>query len=501
MASWWRNLLGLNTRASSPEGTSLEGGVVVASSASRNAPRRGTRELMIAYREQPWLRAVAGRIARGVASVEWEVYVRVEEPLRQRVRRRHRHSPSGRFADVAGVPAFRWGRDRSVRDVRLVTGSAEQRARRRRELAAAGLLREVPDHPLLELLAHPNAEITGRSSLQMTQTWIDLKGEAFWLITRAKGVPTGFLAVPPHWVSATPTDQRRTFKLSFQSLQAEIPASDVVWFRDPDPENPYGRGTGVAEALGDELETDEYAAKYVKNFFFNNGLPSAIVSFEGGTVDSVKRTEEKWNAQHGGYMNAHRVHFGLGKMNAQKLDASFKEQEIGPLRKAQRDTVAQVFGVPPEMIGIIENSNRSTIDAAAYIYVLGVEYPRCEFLRSEMQQKLVPMFDADLCLEAEVSVPDDENHALAVMNGMKGAFSLNEWRGAAGYEPLPEFDGVFPPLAMPGQEPAAPPSSTPDPAPELEPEDQGGEADDAPLPGEEKSVPSDPPWAKELLIG
>jgi HK97 family phage portal protein len=497
--SWWRDLLGLSKRAVSvPQGMALNDGLAMASSSFRAPPRRGTRELIAAYRESPWLRAVAGRIARGVASVEWEVYVRAEEPLAQKTGRRERSSPSGRFSDVAGVPAFRWGRDFAVRDVKLQTGSTQQRAARRRELAAAGLLREVVDHPLLELLANPNTEITGRSSLQMTQTWIDLKGEAFWLIGMKDGIPNSYLALPPHWVTAVPSSTQPSFRLSFGTLQADVPRERMVWLRDPDPENPYGRGTGVAEALGDELETDEFAAKYVKNWFFNNGMPSAVVSYEGIDKEGLKRAEERWGQMHSGYMNAHRVHFSAGKMNAVKLDASFREQQIGELRKAQRDTVAQVFGVPPEIIGIIENSNRSTIDAAAYIYALGVEFPRVEFLRTELQAKLVPMFDEALCLEAEVEVPDDENRRLTVLRTMPGAISLNEWREEAGYEPIPEFDGVFPPLAMPGQQPAGGEqgsSPTPSPSPAAEPA-----AEDEPAEGEsetELELAADPPWARD----
>lgn len=481
----------MKERAALPAGTAIAEGLAGTSGGFRSPPRRGTRELMIAYREEPWLRAVVGRIARGVASVEWEVYVRVEEPSSQKSGKRERSGPRGNFADVAGVPSFRWGRDVSVRDVKLSTGSPEQRAARRRELASAGVLREVPDHPLLELLAKPsNGLLTGRSSLQMTQTWIDLKGEAFWLLGGPKA-PSSYMALPPHWVTGVPTNDTPTYRLSFQAVQLEVPASRMVWLRDPDPENPYSRGTGVAEALGDELETDEYAAKYVKSWFFNGGLPSAVVSFEGLDKDGIKRVEEMWNRQYSGPASANRVHFGGGKMNAVKLDSSFKEQQISELRKFQRDTVVQVFGVPPEMVGIIENSNRSTIDGAGYIYALGVEFPRCEFLRSELQEKLVPAFDEDLCLECEVSIPDDANRRLAVMKSQPTVFSKNEWRGEAGYSALPEFEGEFP-AGMPGQ------------AEEGDPEPAGDEpADDEPAeeePSTEKAaaVRPDPPWAGNL---
>lgn len=483
--SWWRKLFGLQERAEPAPVTpaQLSNGVLIVG----GAPRRGTRELMIAYREQPWLRAVVGRIARGIASVKWTVYVRVEEPTSQRSVIRDRRGARGRFQDVGAVPSFRWGRDYSVRDYRLTSGSLEERAAYRRELAEAGLLREIPDHPLIQLIANPNPEITGRSALQMTETWIDLKGEAFWLLGKKDGTPKQYMPCPPHWVIDVPTKARPTFRLSFQSTQLEVRAEDMVWMRDPDPENPYGRGTGVAEALGDELETDEAAAKYVKSWFENGGLPSAIVAFKGAQAAELERAKEKWAQSHSGTGNANRVHFAGGEMNAQKLDTSFKEQQITELRRSQRDTVAQVYGVPPEQVGIIENSNRSTIDGSTYIYVLGVEFPRAEFLRSELQAKLVPAFDEDLSLEAEVAVPPDEERRLGVMKAQPTVFSKNEWRSEAGYSPLPEFEGQFP-AGMPGQEGAQEKPADDEEEPE-EPESDEKSA---------RPAIADPPWVKNL---
>lgn len=482
-----KKLFGLE-RAAPPSSLSSAGEWLTSTGAFRGAPHRGTRELLAAYRQSPWLRAVASRIARGVASAQWSVYVRAAEPMRGGTSfgSRKRVGHHGRFLDVGPGPVFRWGEDRAVRDLKLTSGTTEQRAAHRRELAKAGLLREVVDHPLLTLLASPNTELTGRSCIQVTQTWLDIKGEAFWLLSRDKsnGRPTEFLPLAPHWVSQVPTKEKPVFRVSFNALQLEVPPGDMIWLRDPDPENPYGRGTGVAESLGDELETDEFAAKYVKNWFFNSGLPSAIVSFEGATPDVVKRLREEWENNHRGYSNAHRVHFAVGSMNAQRLDASFADQEVTELRKLERDTIAQVFAMPPELIGIIENSNRSTIGAARYIYALGVEHPRAEFLRTELQAQLTPLFDGAIALECEVAIPDDEDRRLNVLRAMPGAFALNEWREEAGYESLPQFEGVFPPLALPGQE--QPQVNTEEPKAQPSDEVDGVE------------LKADPPWTRDL---
>jgi len=482
------------SRASAPEGTQLEGGVLVPSTGFGGPPARGTRELIAAYKTEPWLRAVTGRIARGVAAATWTVYARSSTPApTSNARSRGRRGPAGRFRDVAMAPAWGWGSERGVADRWLARGAAPARAKRRLELAAEGLLRELSDHPMLDLLAAPNEYMTGLAALQLTQVWLDIKGEAFWLLAfGADGQPSAFYPLPPHWVTATPTAATPWFQVSYAGVQLRVAPKAMIWLRDPDPENPYARGTGIAEALGDELETDEFAAKYLKAWFFNNAMPAFIVSFDGAEPAQVKRAKEVWESEHRGVHNSHRAHFSTGKMNAVRLDASFRDQQIIDLRKLSRDTLAQVFAMPPEVIGIIENSNRSTIDAARYIYVLGVEYPRVEFLRSELQAQYVPLWDEALALECEVDVPEDEAARTAVMRALPGAFELNEWREEAGYAPLPQFVGRFPPLAQPGQQ-QDPPPEKPAEKPMMDPEEEpaDGETELEPKPAR-----GDPPWAR-----
>ena len=169
------------------------------------------------------------------------------------------------------------------------------------------------------------------------------------------------------------------------------------------------------------------------------------------------------------------------------------------LRKHERDTIGQVFGMPPEILGIIENSNRSTIDAARFIFALGIEFPRCQFLRSELQHQLVPKFDGgDFCLEVEVPIPEDEQHRLDVMRAQPGAFSMNEWRGEAGYDAVPEFEGVYP-SPLPGQQPAgeAEPAGTDDGDEEPE-QPEEFETDDDALSLRPGATRVDPPWVKTL---
>jgi phage putative head morphogenesis protein, SPP1 gp7 family len=229
--------------------------------------------------------------------------------------------------------------------------------------------------------------------------------------------------------------------VSFRGWQGEIPESEMVWLRDPDLENPYGRGAGIAEALGDELETDEYAAKHTKTWFYNRAVPELLIGVEQGSEEELKRAKQRWEDEHRGFFRAYRSHWYRGKLDVTQLGQSFQNMQLVELRRFERDTIINVFGVPPEILGIVENSNRATIDASDYLFSRWVLVPRLEFLRAEMQERLVPMFDERLILDYESPVPEDREYNLNVARAAPYAVTVDEFRTMMGLEELPDGKG------------------------------------------------------------
>ena len=45
------------------------------------------------------------------------------------------------------------------------------------------------------------------------------------------------------------------------------------------PLDPFMRGLGVAESVADEVEIDEYAAKFQKRFFYNDATPPLCLQY------------------------------------------------------------------------------------------------------------------------------------------------------------------------------------------------------------------------------
>jgi len=372
---------------------------------------RGTADYLEAYSKMPWLRAVAARVGYDVGATEWRMFVGKNEEGKR------------------------------IRNYHLQRAYAPNRDKLIAEAKDAGEIEQIQNHPLLTMLSNANAVQTGLAARKVTQLHLDLVGEAFWLLEKNElGVPHAFWPVPPSWVINTPTPSRPYFVLNFRGWRGEVPVSEILWFCDPDPLNPYGRGSGTAQALGDELETDEYASKHVKNFYLNRARPDLIVWPKGGDglkEEQVERLEHKWVERRGGFWNAFKPFFLGREVEVKELSSNFQSQQLVELRKFERDTMMQVYGVSPEVLGVVIGSNRATAMMSEAIYQRRVLVPRLELMRTVMQERLAPLYDERIILNYESPVIRDAELELQAAEKMPAALMIDEWRQLSGFRPLP----------------------------------------------------------------
>lgn len=393
---------------------------VILSPGRKTTPEFGTTALLRSYSTMPWLRAVTNKIGQAIGTTQWKLFVQRDNDGKAMQAGALRRTKTKKHFDAL------FDKQRTIFD-----------------------LEEIEDHPLLELLHHGNDQLPGQMVFQTTQIHLDLVGEAFWLLERNQlGVPIGIWPLPPNWVMEMPKPDKPFFVIRMHSKQMEIPVTEMVRFMDPDPKDPYGRGSGISRSLSDELETDEYAAKHLKSFFYNNARPDIIVSADHLSPADTARLEEKWLDKQQGFWNRFKPFFLSRKVDVQLLSQSFESMQLTELRKQERDTVMQVFGAPPEKFGILSSSNRSTIVSADLFWAKDVLLPRVEHMRNTIQDRLIPMFDEKLVLDFVSPSVDDKQLNIQVMSKQPGAFTKNEWRKMAQHEGLGEDGEVF--IVQPG---------------------------------------------------
>jgi SPP1 gp7 family putative phage head morphogenesis protein len=381
-----------------------------ARSTTHRPPKRGTSELLKAYSEIPQLRAVVQKITESFASIRWTVHKAV---------------------DANGRP---------VRARRLERMPHAERTREFSRLRRQGDLVEVGDDPLLDFLDRGNALLSGFECRQVMAAHFDLVGEAFaWIERNPMGMPIAYWPLPAHWVRDVPAPGWPLFKVRLGGgVERHVPEADIWYIRDPDPFNPYGRGVGIGATLGDELDTSEYISEFLKAFFFNDATPSLVVAYpsaENVGDDAIKELEQRWSEKHRGAQRASVAHFLNKEPKITEFGQSFKDMSVVELNRYLRDIVRETWGVPPEILGLVENSNRATIDAASYIFAVWVQVPRAERWRISIQVQIAPQFDARKIVGYESPVPSNNEHLLAVATAQPSARTKNEWREMQDLEP------------------------------------------------------------------
>jgi len=416
-------------RASSAEVGPFVSAVLSGGQFSSSGPAASTPELLEAYNRMPWLRAVVHKVAHASASANWRVFF------------------------VRNAPG------KAVKVTRLQYGSLETRRRLMKQVGDGLELVELDQHPILDLLNGGSAVFPGSTGALLVHTYLDLVGEAFELKQRSdsltnpktrRGVVRELIPIPPNWVRALPTKSSPFYEIQFGNSGTvdKVAKEDVIFYRDPNPRNPFGRGSGTARAVGDELETSEAAARTIRARLENNAIPPFVampddVSMGAPTAEQLARLKQDWQSKLRGPDKGGLVHFLRTKFKFEKLGNTFEELSLIPLLQNQRDTIIQVYGIPPEILGILSSSNRATIEAAEVLFTRHVVVPRLEFRRAVLQQTLVPEFDDRLILDFESPVPDDKEFELQVMRSQPWAFKANEIRERGGEQPIGDDGEVF----------------------------------------------------------
>ena len=294
---------------------------------------------------------------------------------------------------------------------------------------------EITSHPFLRFMDQPNPlyEMTGSAIWRLHEIYLLLVGESFLLIERDDdGRPVELWPVPPYWVKMTPYLGSPTYQiLSPSGLTMDVPVDDMFVMKQLNPLDPFLRGLGVAESIADEVEIDEYAAKFQKRFFYNDAEPSLVFLMPDATNDQSDAFMARWNQKHRGVENSHKAAALTGNVDVKAFGSS-DTRELGftESRIAMRDAVLEHFGVPREIMGITENSNRATADAAQYIYAKNVLTPRIQAREEAINKQLLPLFGDGLIWRFDPVIPYDKefDKAKALDGWNSGLLMQNEAR-------------------------------------------------------------------------
>lgn len=334
-----------------------------------------------------------------------------------------------------------------VRYIAKTCASEELRLYRKSEdRQTGGKAAALGEHELYDLLERPCPtfpELDGWTLRYLTFAYIDLVGECGWLKVRDGKKIVALLPIPKAWIMTKPTIGNHFYEVmpygTLGGLVLTVGPEDFIYFKDVNLDDPYGNGKGYSEAIADEIETDEYAAKYQKNFFFNDATPPYVVTGYQGNEQGADRLKKSLKEKIGGFRKAREPAILTGAMDVKPLGISPKELDMVASRKFLRDECLQHYQLPPEIFGVVENSNRATIDSSFYLTQKNVIIPRLKFFERVLNNQLLNEYD-DLICRHDIRVVEDETLKLEVykFGVQNGCITREQFCEQFGINPNPD---------------------------------------------------------------
>lgn len=227
---------------------------------------------------------------------------------------------------------------------------------------------EIDKAPVLELLAHVNNFMTFPDLVYSTMGYMELVGEAYWALMRnGGGQPVEIWPLRPDKVSVKRKEGEfingYIYKPTFDT-EVVFEPEDIIPFKEFDPLNPF-RGMGAVMAVAYAGDTDLFAQRWNRRFFFNAAIPlMAIIMNDTISDENMRRIRREWNNTYQGIENAHKTAILRGVKEILKdIQPTHKDMQYLDLRRFNRDEIIAIFGVPRTVMGITEDVNRSNAEA------------------------------------------------------------------------------------------------------------------------------------------
>ena len=344
-----------------------------------------------------------------------------------------------------------------------------------------GDLIEVESSPIMDVFNYVNPFQTRSEFIELHEIYMGLVGESFWVINKNRGgLPGEIWLAPPERMSVVPSKKDFIAGYIYKVGSESIPLDRelVIHHKLPNPSNPY-RGLGPVQALAIDLDSELYAGKWNRNFFYNSARPDGVITFEGTLAEEqFDRLKKQWTERHGGTANAHKMALLEGGGKYQQIQLSAKDMDFHALRLLNRDNILGVFGMPLSIMGITENVNRANAESGEYVFARWIVTPRLKRLQGKLNEQFLPMFPntQNLVLLPEDVVPQTlEQKQLLAESGIRaGYMTINEAREIQGLDAIPAGDVLMTSLSMVPMKideeyeppepipPAAPPEETPE---------------------------------------
>ena len=311
-------------------------------------------------------------------------------------------------------------------------------------------MKEIFEHDLLTLLYKVNNFTTKFDHFASTQQYLELAGEAPWLLERnkAKEIVAVYLLRPDKLEIKYDSEKLiggYTYNVEGGG-KLEFEKDDIILIRYPDPVKLL-RGCGTLSAVRRTFDIDRYSEEWNKNFFYNSARPDAVLTTDGKLTDEqLERLRKQWEKSYRGLSNSSKLAIFEAGLKYTPMQLSQKDMDFLEQQKFTRDKILSIFRVPKTVVAITDDVNLANARMAAYSFAKWTIRPKMKKLVEQLNEFLVPFYGDDLYLDFTDPVPEDYGAKIkkyVAALGQSGWMTINEVRALENLEPIEGGDAVL----------------------------------------------------------
>lgn len=231
-----------------------------------------------------------------------------------------------------------------------------------------------PMHPLQRLLDNPNPIMSMGELMRVVSAHLDLGGNAYWSKVRdGRNEVSELWPMTPYPVDIKVGSDHIPYLYMFGAARLSVPAENVCQFKTMNPDNMY-YGQSPLMAAGKSVDADNSAQEWQKVSMQNRGVPDYMISYEDSlTQDQVEQVKERVNESTG--PGSAREPIVTSKAKITQLSLTPIEMDFVESRKANRESICSVFGVPSSLIANMGDTNLANAETARKVFWLDTILP------------------------------------------------------------------------------------------------------------------------------
>ena len=287
----------------------------------------------------------------------------------------------------------------------------------------------VSSHPLLQLLTRPNPQQAGAALMESLVSHRLISGNAYLhAIGPRNEAPLELHGLRPDRVRIIPGagGVPKAYRYTVGERGTDIPvdsitgASRVLHVKHFHPLDDW-YGMSPIEAAAYSIDQHNQCGAWNQALLQHGARPSGalMVKAEHGnagalTESQYTRLKQQLDAQFSGAENAGRPLLLEGGLEWREMSLSPRDMDFVQVKNASARDIALAFGVPPQLLGIPGDNTYANLREARMALWEQTIMPTMQHITEELNNWLVPMFDAGLRLQLDMD-------AISALSGQRDA--------------------------------------------------------------------------------